>query len=68
MSNTTIRLELTIDEANAILAGLGEQPYIKVADLIHKIKDQAASQLTSETITDTMETMEMDQIPVEDGQ
>lgn len=66
MSNTTIRLELTIDEANAILAGLGEQPYIKVAELIHKIKDQAASQLTDETMAETMETIE--QIPAEDGQ
>ncbi len=45
----TITLELTIDETNTILAGLGEQPYIKVVDLIQKIQQQGASQLETST-------------------
>jgi hypothetical protein len=40
-----IRLEITIDEANTILAALGQQPYLKVADLIQKIQTQGASQV-----------------------
>ncbi len=40
-----IKLALTIDEANTILAALGQQPYIKVADLILKIQKEGASQL-----------------------
>lgn len=68
MDTKTIQLEITIDEANAILAGLGEQSYVKVADLIHKIKDQASAQLTSDTISNTLENVETEQIPVEDEQ
>lgn len=41
----TINLSITVDEANAILAALGQQPYIQVADLIHKIQTQASTQL-----------------------
>ncbi|WP_340200030.1 hypothetical protein [Ascidiimonas sp. W6] len=41
----TIKLELTLDETNTILAGLGQQPYIKVVDLVQKIQQQGASQL-----------------------
>ncbi len=44
-----ITLELTIDETNAILAGLGQQPYIKVVDLVQKIQQQGASQLKAAT-------------------
>lgn len=40
-----ITLQLTVDEANLILAALGQQPYLKVADLIHKIQEQGAAQL-----------------------
>ena len=40
-----ITLALTLEEANLILACLGEQKYIKVADLVHKIQEQGASQL-----------------------
>lgn len=68
MDTKTIQLELTIDEANLILAGLGEKPYVKVADLIHKIKDQASAQLTSDTISETLDNVETPQIPVEDEQ
>ena len=45
-----IKLEVTIDETNTILTALGQQPYIKVADLIQKIQRQGATQLNgSET-------------------
>ncbi|MEM9686415.1 MAG: hypothetical protein AAF934_05775 [Bacteroidota bacterium] len=40
-----ITLELTVEEANTILAALGQQSYIKVVDLIQKIQGQGASQL-----------------------
>lgn len=40
-----IKLEITIDEANAILAALGQQPYLKVADLIQKIQGQGSAQM-----------------------
>ncbi|MCG8385657.1 MAG: hypothetical protein MJA30_08965 [Cytophagales bacterium] len=43
-----ISLELTIDEANTILAALGQQPYIKVAELVQKIQGQGASQLNAQ--------------------
>ncbi len=47
-----IQLALTVDEANAILNVMGQQPYIKVADLIQKIQSQAASQLENSKTTD----------------
>lgn len=43
----TITLNLTIDETNTILAALGEQPYVKVADTIQKIQREGASQMKS---------------------
>ena len=39
-----IKLELTIDEVNLILASLQEQPYKKVAALIVKIKTEGDRQ------------------------
>ncbi|MCG8700917.1 MAG: hypothetical protein MI922_22890 [Bacteroidales bacterium] len=43
-----IKLELTIDEANTIINLLGQQPYVKVARLIHKIQEQGSTQVESE--------------------
>lgn len=43
-----IKLELTIDEANTILNLLGQQPYVKVAKLIHKIQEQGSTQVEFE--------------------
>lgn len=40
-----LTIQVTVDEANVILAALGQQPYLKVADLIHKIQGQGAAQL-----------------------
>lgn len=37
--------ELTLDEANLILAALGKAPFEQVAGLIGKLKDQAQPQL-----------------------
>ena len=41
----TIKLELTLDEANAILASLGKHPFDQIAALINKIQAQAVPQL-----------------------
>jgi hypothetical protein len=41
----TIKLELTLDEANAILASLGKHPFDQIAALINKIQSQAIPQL-----------------------
>ncbi|WP_299313503.1 hypothetical protein [uncultured Aquimarina sp.] len=68
MDTNTIQLELTITEANVILAGLGQQPYIKVADLIQKIQQQGASQLKSHQGNGLMANSETSKIPVVDGQ
>ena len=41
----TIKLDLTIEEANLILESLGLLPFVKVHQLIAKIQQQAESQL-----------------------
>lgn len=40
-----LKFEFTIDETNVILGALAVQPYQQVADLIAKIRNQAAPQL-----------------------
>ena len=40
-----IKLELTIDEINVILEALGQMPFQQVYNIIHKIHQQANSQL-----------------------
>jgi hypothetical protein len=40
-----ITIQISVEEANVILAALGQQPYLQVADLIKKIQEQGASQL-----------------------
>ena len=39
------KFELTLDEANLILAALGKAPFEQVAGLINKLKEQATPQL-----------------------
>lgn len=39
------QFELTLDEANLVLASLGKQPYDSVASLIQKLRGQAQPQL-----------------------
>ena len=40
-----LNLEVTIDETNLILEGLGNLPFAKVYQLVAKIQQQAAEQL-----------------------
>jgi hypothetical protein len=40
-----INLNVTIEEANLILEGLGNLPFAKVYALVDKLQEQAASQL-----------------------
>lgn len=44
----TLTLEVTLDEANLILAGLGELPAKATIGLINKLQNQAAPQLQAE--------------------
>ena len=41
----TIKLELTIDEVNAILASLGKHPFEAIFQLVNKIQQQGAEQV-----------------------
>lgn len=41
----SIKLELTLDEVNAVLDALGNLPYKQIAVLLEKIKAQAVEQL-----------------------
>ena len=43
--NTTIKFELTIEQANIILESLSRMPYHAVAGLIVELQKQAASQV-----------------------
>jgi len=40
-----MKLELTIDEVNLILQALGAAPYVQVANLVQKIREQAQPQI-----------------------
>lgn len=40
-----LKFELSIDEANLILAALGKAPFEQVAGLVGKLREQAAPQL-----------------------
>lgn len=40
-----LNLKLTIDEINTVLESLGEQPYVKVYQLVSKIQKQSQEQL-----------------------
>lgn len=53
-----IKLEITVEEANTILAALGQQPYLKVADLIQNIQGQGASQLNGNSQAESIEKVE----------
>lgn len=39
-----IKLEFKIEEVDAILTALGDQPYVKVASLINSVRSQALPQ------------------------
>ena len=40
-----INLELTLNDNNIILQALGQAPYVQVADIIDKVRTQAAPQV-----------------------
>jgi hypothetical protein len=46
MDKQDIDLQLTADEINLVLEGLGSMPFVKVYALIAKIQRQASSQLS----------------------
>jgi dihydroxyacetone kinase len=46
MDKQDIGLQLTADEINLLLEGLGSMPFVKVYALITKIQQQASSQLS----------------------
>jgi hypothetical protein len=41
----TIKLELTVDEVNTILRSLGQHPFVEIASIIGKIKEQGEAQV-----------------------
>jgi hypothetical protein len=41
----TIKLELNLDEVNAILASLGKHPFEAIFQLVNKIQQQGAEQV-----------------------
>jgi len=45
MNPVQIKLELTLDEVNAVMGALGSMPYAQIAPLVEKIKEQAVPQL-----------------------
>jgi hypothetical protein len=45
MNPVIIKLELTLDEVNQIMAALGNMPYAQIAPLVEKVKEQAVPQL-----------------------
>jgi hypothetical protein len=49
MDKQDIGLQLTADEINLLLEGLGTMPFVKVYALIGKIQQQASSQLNNAT-------------------
>jgi hypothetical protein len=42
-----MKLELTINEINIIMQALGNAPYVQVAELIQKIREQAHPQMVT---------------------
>jgi len=42
-----MKLELSVNEVNAILAALGQMPYAQVFELVQKIRQQAVEQMES---------------------
>jgi hypothetical protein len=47
MDKQDINLQLSADEINLLLEGLGSMPFVKVYALIGKIQQQAAGQFNS---------------------
>jgi hypothetical protein len=50
-----MKLELTIEEVNIILQALGNAPYVQVANVIQKIRDQAQPQVSPPAPEETVQ-------------
>ena len=50
MANESIKLDLSLEEVNAILGGLGELPAKASMGVIQKIQQQAGPQVTPESV------------------
>ena len=48
-----IKLELTVQEVNTILASLGKHPFVEIAELITKIKQQGDAQVAEQAPVET---------------
>ena len=44
----TVRLDLTLAEANLILEALGQMPFARVYQLVNKLQQQASGQIEEE--------------------
>ena len=42
-----MKLDLTINEVNIIMQALGNAPYVQVAELVQKIREQAQPQVAA---------------------
>ena len=51
-----LKFELTLDESNVILGALGDQPYVKVAELVMKVRNQAMEQINAPNAQAAQET------------
>jgi hypothetical protein len=49
--STPVSLNLTVDEVNLILEALGTQPFVRVHDLVYKIKNQAQAQVAAASVS-----------------
>ena len=45
-----MKLDLTVNEINAIMQALGNMPYAQVFELVQKIREQAQAQLNQPAI------------------
>lgn len=50
-----MKLELAIDEVNIILQALGNAPYVQVAALVQKIREQAQPQVAAPAPEETVQ-------------
>ncbi len=50
-----LKFELSLEEANLVMAGLGKLPFESVAILVKKLQDQATPQISEQEISVTKE-------------
>ena len=55
MANENINLDLSLEEINMVLGGLGELPAKASMGVIQKIQQQAGPQVTPEPVTEEVE-------------